>query len=108
MEECDHLVISSAVALEEYVIALCGLIGMKRFGPFEAVHFGEDEKIAGFTVVQKIETSLISGHFVDSTGDAYIDVFSCKEFDWNEATEFTRGVFRPKWTNIDFAQRGRR
>jgi hypothetical protein len=30
---------------------------------------------------QLIETSNLSGHFVDDTKDIYFDVFSCKQYD---------------------------
>jgi S-adenosylmethionine/arginine decarboxylase-like enzyme len=32
-------------------------------------------------VVQLIQTSAVTGHFCDAGGDAYLDVFSCKDFD---------------------------
>ena len=31
--------------------------------------------------MQLIETSAVTGHFCDKSGDAYLDVFSCKDFD---------------------------
>ena len=36
---------------------------------------------AGFSLVQLIETSSIVGHFIDSNGDFYLDIFSCKKFE---------------------------
>lgn len=45
-------------------------------------HFAtHDPEKGGWTIAQMIETSLIDGHFVDSNGDAYISVHSCKTFD---------------------------
>ena len=45
-------------------------------------HFAEHTpEAAGYPLVQVIETSNITGHFCDLTGDAYIDVFSCKPFE---------------------------
>ena len=44
--------------------------------------FGEHSaETAGYPLVQVIETSNVTGHFCDLTGDAYIDVFSCKSFE---------------------------
>ncbi len=40
-------------------------------------HFAtHDLSKAGYSLVQLIETSPITGHFVDKNGDAYLDVFS--------------------------------
>jgi S-adenosylmethionine/arginine decarboxylase-like enzyme len=36
---------------------------------------------AGYSVLQMITTSNFTAHFIDSSGDAYVDLFSCKEFD---------------------------
>ena len=42
-------------------------------------HFAANNpNAAGFSLVQLIETSSITGHFVDLNGDSYIDIFSCK------------------------------
>ena len=44
------------------------------------VHFGKGTK-AGFTYSCLITTSNVCGHFCDDSGDAYIDVFSCRSVD---------------------------
>lgn len=36
---------------------------------------------AGYSVLQMITTSNFTAHFIDESGDAYVDLFSCKEFD---------------------------
>jgi S-adenosylmethionine/arginine decarboxylase-like enzyme len=36
---------------------------------------------AGYSVLQMITTSNFTAHFIDSSGDAYVDLFSCKKFD---------------------------
>jgi S-adenosylmethionine decarboxylase len=54
---------------------------MKRFGQCVVVNFGEDERVAGFSMTQLIETSLISAHFANATNTTYLDVFSCKLYD---------------------------
>lgn len=78
--DCDPATIRDAEAIRRFVVELCDLIEMKRFGETQVVHFGEDEKVAGYSMVQLIETSLISGHFANLTNAAYIDVFSCKPY----------------------------
>ncbi len=94
VKDCDPAIIRDAALIKEYVIQLCNLIEMKRFGECQVVHFGEDEKVAGFSMVQLIETSLISGHFANATNAAYIDVFSCKAYDSAVVVAFTKEYFK--------------
>jgi S-adenosylmethionine decarboxylase len=67
---------------------------MKRFGNCTVVNFGEDEKVAGLSMTQLIETSLISGHFANLTNTSYIDIFSCKLYNPYEAAEFSKAFFK--------------
>jgi hypothetical protein len=66
---------------------------MKRFGETQVVHFGEEDRVAGFSMVQLIETSLISAHFANLTNTTYLDVFSCKPYDLNVVESFARSFF---------------
>jgi S-adenosylmethionine/arginine decarboxylase-like enzyme len=94
--ECDPELIRSADGIGDYVIELCELIQMKRFGDPMIVHFGEDERVAGYSLVQLIETSNICGHFANESNAAYIDIFSCKYFDPETAAAFTIETFAAK------------
>lgn len=77
---CAPEKIRDADLIRRFVVELCDLIEMKRFGETQVVHFGEDEKVAGYSMVQLIETSLISAHFANLTNAVYLDVFSCKPY----------------------------
>ena len=100
IKNCSPIIIRSAELIREYVVQLCDLIEMKRFGDCQVVHFGEDEKVAGFSMVQLIETSLISGHFANVTNSAYLDIFSCKSYDPVVVAEFTKNYFKGDSVNI--------
>ena len=91
--DCDPVTIRSADSIREFVKELCDLIEMKRFGDTVVVHFGEDERVAGYSMVQLIETSLISAHFANQTNTTYLDVFSCKPYDPDVVEEFARRFF---------------
>lgn len=91
--ECDPETIRSAEKIRQFVMELCELIEMKRYMDTLVVHFGEDEKVAGFSMVQLIETSLISAHFANLTNTAYLDVFSCKAYDPGVVAEFAQKFF---------------
>jgi S-adenosylmethionine/arginine decarboxylase-like enzyme len=69
-------------------------IDMKAYGKPLVVHFGAGNK-AGYTLVQLIETSNITGHFCEEDNSAYIDVFSCKEFDKEKVKEVVNVFFMP-------------
>jgi S-adenosylmethionine decarboxylase len=60
------------------------------------VHFGEDARVAGFSMTQLIETSLISAHFANQSNTTYLDVFSCKAYDPKTVVEFSKGFFKAK------------
>jgi S-adenosylmethionine/arginine decarboxylase-like enzyme len=90
---CAPKVIRDADAIRRFVVELCDLIQMKRFGDTQVVHFGEDEKVAGFSMTQLIETSLISAHFANLTNTVYLDVFSCKPYDPEDVRSFAEEFF---------------
>ena len=60
--------------------------------------FGHGNK-AGYSLVQLIETSTITGHFCEETNDAFIDVFSCKIFDPDTAADIVNRFFAPSHIN---------
>lgn len=94
--ECDPKIIRDADAIKKFVARLCDLIKMKRFGETQVVHFGEDERVAGFSMTQLIETSLISAHFANQSNTTYLDVFSCKTYDPEKVAQFAKEFFKAK------------
>jgi S-adenosylmethionine decarboxylase len=90
----DPDIIRDPKRIEQFVHELCDLIGMKRFGDCQIVHFGEDKKVEGFSMTQLIETSLISGHFANASNTVYLDVFSCKFYEPREVAEFATNFFK--------------
>ncbi len=93
LKGCDPATIRDADRIRQYVIEVCDLIRMKRFGEPQVIHFGPNERVAGYSMTQLIETSLVSGHFANEANAAYIDIFSCKEYEPEAAAEFTRRFF---------------
>ncbi len=90
---CDPDAIRDAELIRRFVVELCDLIEMKRYGDTQVVHFGEDERVAGYSMVQLIETSLISAHFANQSNAVYLDVFSCKPYDPEVVREFAERYF---------------
>jgi S-adenosylmethionine/arginine decarboxylase-like enzyme len=90
---CNPETIRDADKIKQFVIELCDLIEMKRFQDTLVVNFGEDERVAGFSMVQLIETSLISAHFANLSNTTYLDVFSCKPYDPEVVADFAKRFF---------------
>lgn len=59
----------------------------------------------GFSLMQLITTSNICGHFMELDGTAYIDIFSCKDFDLTVAQEVVKKYFKPKRVRVNFITR---
>jgi S-adenosylmethionine/arginine decarboxylase-like enzyme len=91
--DCNPETIRDADKIKQFVRELCHLIAMRRYGETTVVNFGEDERVAGFSMVQLIETSLISAHFANLTNAVYLDVFSCKPYDPAIVEEFATAYF---------------
>ena len=94
---CNKNIITSRKKLREYTDKLCKLIKMKKYGKTLLPYFGEKKDYTkGYSLVQLIETSSITGHFSDLWATAYINIFSCKKFDHKLAKRFTRQFFLAK------------
>lgn len=96
IHDCDPILIRDEHYVKKFAIDLCEHIDMKRYGDTVVVDFGEDEKVSGFSMIQLIETSLISGHFANQSNNAYIDVFSCKFFSPEKTSLFCIEYFKGK------------
>lgn len=99
LQHCHPDTIRSRKKIQAYVVALCDLIGMKRYGDCQIVHFGEG-RVAGYSMIQLIETSLISGHFANDTNRAYLDIFSCKGYDPVVAEAFSKRFFGARSSSL--------
>ncbi len=105
LRECDASAIRDAERIKAFVRELCERIGMKRFGETTVVNFGEDEKVAGFSMTQLIETSLISAHFANQTNTTYLDIFSCKYYNPYDAAEFAKEFFGASGYDLHYTLR---
>jgi S-adenosylmethionine/arginine decarboxylase-like enzyme len=93
LKNCNKSKMTDAGYIKQFVKDLCELIEMKRFGETTVVNFGTEERVAGFSMTQLIETSLISAHFANASRAIYLDVFSCKAFPPYKVAEFAKEKF---------------
>ena len=98
--DCDPSLIQSAEHIERFVRELCQLIDMNAYGPTLVVDFGNDPRVAGYSMTQLIETSLISGHFANQSRAAYLDIFSCKAYPPFAAAEFAEAFFKAETMRV--------
>ena len=103
--ECDHEKISSKDVITQFAIDVSDYIEMKRYGEPIAVFFGDHPKVQGYSLIQLIETSQISGHFAEDTDRAFIDVFSCKKFPPEKTAKFCQEYFGAKKMEYSIAFR---
>jgi len=101
LAHCNPNTIRDPLALKEFIIKICDFINMKRYGEPLIERFGENERVSGYSIVQLIQTSCITGHFIEETNGACIDIFSCKSYPPGETVKFCKLFFEAK--NARFA-----
>ncbi len=99
--------ICSKSAISAFVKELVEAIDMKAYGEPVIVHFAEhSQEAAGYSLVQLIETSAITGHFSDNNRDAYLDIFSCKSFANDIVIQVVEKHFAPQRIHVASLDRG--
>ena len=78
---------------------------MKRVGNPIIEYLTPTKENSGYSLMQMIETSNITAHFVESNQSAYIDVFSCKQFDPLVAEHVVKEYFDPNNIKATFITR---
>ena len=103
---CDKLLVTSKTNVYAFIKELVPAIDMVAYGEPMIEHFATHAADkAGISFIQMIETSNISGHLVDSNGDAYIDIFSCKPVDVAIAQTVIEKYFKPTKVRVNFITR---
>lgn len=87
--------------IEQFLIELCELIDMERCDLhfWDYVGYPEEKATApmhldGTTAVQFIKTSNITIHTLDQVDEMYLNLFSCKHFEQDEAAIFITDSFK--------------
>ena len=86
--------------IKKYFIKLCNLINMER----EDLHFWDyagqkkeykkaPDHLKGTSAIQFISTSNITIHTLDKLQKVFVNIFSCKDFDENDVSQFTQTWF---------------
>ena len=103
---CDIEKITNGENIKKFVHDLIERINMEAWGPPLLEHFAtHDPEKAGYSVCQMITTSAITGHFVDINGDCYLNIFSCKPFEMQDALDVVNERFNPKKITTQYITR---
>jgi len=92
--DCNPRLIRSQKAIRSFLDELCDSIRMKKYGEAQIINFGSNKEVEGYSFLQFIETSSITGHLANKTNNAYIDIFSCSHYDPKAAARFAASFFQ--------------
>lgn len=96
ISDCNREMIADEANHRAFLKELVEKIKMVAYGEPVLAHFAtHDPSKGGYTIMQMIETSSITGHFVDSNGNAFVDVFSCLPFDIFTAANVIQKYYQP-------------
>lgn len=105
LHDCDPSVFNRR-DLDDYFEELCDLIDMQMAERFWWDDLGvpEEEKqtlphLVGTSAIQFITTSNITIHTLNILKAAYINIFTCKDFDPEVAEKFTAEFFKGRVVN---------
>ena len=101
---CNPRHIASSKIIKDFSKELVKRIHMIAYGPPTVVRFGTTH-VKGYSLVQLIETSNITAHFVEETNDSYFDIFSCKKFNPEDALAVIQEYFEPAAMQTTFLKR---
>ena len=104
LRNCRPLNIRCPSTIKQFTRHLVRDIDMVAYGEPLLQHIGTGNK-AGYTLVQLIETSNITAHFVEETNDAYLDIFSCKTFNPKDVEFIVNQYFLPEKISSVFLTR---
>lgn len=93
--DCSGCTDMDAENIKEFVADLVAAIDMTAVGKPIIQYLSPEPHLAGHSLMQLIETSSITAHFCDESGEAYFDIFSCKDFDHRLAIDVVEDFFDP-------------
>jgi len=94
--KCEYSLINDKENIKYFIKILLENISMIPIGDPQIEFLLEGSDNEGYSFVQLISTSNITGHFVNTNCSGYIDVFSCKDFDENVVSDCINDFFKPK------------
>ena len=104
--DCDPELVRDPGIIAAFAVDLCDKINMRRYGEPQLAHFGDEPRVSGYTLVQLIETSAITGHFIEQANAACINVFSCSAYPPFQTAALCRQWFHARSVRLSVVFRG--
>lgn len=96
---CAHERLIDPALLKEFVAEVIKIVGMEAHGQCYVDRFGDGE-IEGYSAMQFIKTSSITVHLDEVGNRAFVDIFSCKDFEARPAEKYAKDFFRAKTSKV--------
>ena len=106
LKECSPDRIRNIEDTKQFLLDLTKYIKMTPYGEPMVVHFGKDPSVTGISGYQLLEESNIGLHLVEQDNSAYIDIFSCCEYNSTDAYLYCYRYFEAQGGSFDFLDRG--
>ena len=103
--KCCPAAIRSPLKIQQFSNAVVKAIQMEQYGQTQIQHFGKDDKL-GYSFQTHLTTSHLCGHFAEESDSAFLDCFSCKEYDPALVEKVARAYFKPKAVERVVLKRG--
>lgn len=99
--------IASKEAIYNFVKELVVAIDMEAHGEPIIEYLLPGDPKQGYSLLQLITTSNITGHFMEKpeVATAYFDIFSCKVYDQQTVIDMVNKYFEPKKMRVNFITR---
>ncbi|MDO8663772.1 MAG: S-adenosylmethionine decarboxylase [Candidatus Wildermuthbacteria bacterium] len=92
---CDLKFLTSEPKIREFIINVTNTLKLGRYGPPRIKRFmGGGLFGEGYSFFQFLDSSSITGHFIEPDRIAFINIFSCGVFDPDLAADFTKNFFQ--------------
>jgi len=92
---CDNAKLRSNDYVRRGIKALCSFMGVKPEGSCSIKNFGEEERVAGFSVFQVVDVSSnVTAHLANASNRAFFTIFTHIEHDASAVADFLRVWFR--------------
>ena len=104
--ECPHEIVDNKDSLKEFIVKATKLIHQTSVGPIYIDRF-EDEKLhlSGYSGMTLHDSFSITVHFDEVDNRAFVDVFSCHDFDISTVIEFAKNYFSASKVKFSELQR---
>lgn len=94
LSSCRPATIRCPLTIQRFSDCVVKSIQMEQYGKTQINHFGKDDKL-GFSFQTHLTTSHLCGHFAEESNAAFLDCFSCKEYDPALVEKIARAYFQP-------------